>query len=358
MRILHLYRPRLPSLRAQAIQVTHTCHTLATAGHEVTLLADRGGPGGPPEALRALGLTPLPNFRLRLCPWTHKGLAGTWFRAQLAAWWLGAPGWVLARDKRRLREALDWLGARHRVLLETHELDSALAEERQDTAAAAFWRALEERLLPQCDALVANCGGTLDAWEAAYPGLLPKRRRTSHNAISASRRRNLHPEPDPVIRCVGSLRHYKGFQALVDAAGALPLPLELIGGSDTERASLSAGPGVRMRAPVPYPAVPDLLAQSRALLLPLQDNLFGRQLTSPLKLWDYLATAAPVIAADLPSIREIAAMTGAPLHLYTPGDRQSLLAAAHRALSATPRAPVVRTWSDRTAELLALMELR
>ena len=356
MRILHLYRPRLPSLRAQAIQVTHACHALASAGHEVTLLADRGGPGSPADALQTLGLTPLPTLQLRLCPWTHKGLAGTWFRAQLTAWWLGAPGWVLARDKRRLRAALGWLGARHRVLLETHELDSALAAERGDAAAAAAWQSLEEALLPQCDALVANCGGTLSAWESAYPGRLPDRRRASHNAISASRRRSGHPAPDPVIRCVGSLRRYKGFQAIIAAASSLPLPLELVGGSDAERAALAPSPSVQMRAPVPYPAVPDLLARSQALLLPLQDNLFGRQLTSPLKLWDYLATAAPIIAPDLPSIREIAALTGAPLHLHAPGDRDSLLSAAHRALSAPPRAPVVRTWSERADELLALME--
>jgi glycosyltransferase involved in cell wall biosynthesis len=358
MRILHLYRPRLPSLRAQAIQVTHACHALVAAGHEVTLLADRGGPGGPEEALSALGLTGLPGLSLRICPWVHKGLSGLWFRAQLSAWWAGAPGWVLARDKRRLRGALRYLGGRHRILLETHELDSALAAERGDEATALSWRALEAELLPRCDVLVANCGGTLAAWEAAHGGLMPTRRRASHNAVSASRERALHPQPDAVIRCVGSLRSYKGIADLIAAAEGLPLPLELVGGSAAERAALPPGAPVRLREPVPYPEVPDLLCRSRALLLPLKDNLFGRSLTSPLKLWDYLATAAPIIAPALPSIREIADLTGAPIHFYPPGDAAGLAAAAHRALAAPPRQPHVRTWSVRAAELLALMEER
>lgn len=356
MRIVHLYRPRLPSLRAQAIQVTHACHALAEAGHEVTLLADRGAHADPAEALSALGLAPVPGLRLHICPWTHKGMAGLWFRARLAAWWAGPPGWVLARDKRRLHAALRTLGGRHRLLLETHELDSALAEERGDHDAAARWRALEAALLPRCDAMVANCGGTLAAWEAAYPGQLPERRRACHNAVSASRQRPLPPTPDPVIRSVGSLRSYKGVAALAEAAAGLPLPLELVGGSAAEQAALPAGAPVRLRDPVPYPEVPDLLARSRALLLPLKDNLFGRQLTSPLKLWDYLATAAPIIAPGLPSIREIAELTGVTLHLHRPGDPTDLARAAREALAAPPRAPHVRTWQQRAAEIGDLLE--
>ena len=83
---------------------------------------------------------------------------------------------------------------------------------------------------------------------------------------------------------------------------ALPLPVELIGGSEEERRALGSTERVHLLPAIPYPEVPDVLAKSAALMLPLQDNLFGRQLTSPLKMWDYLACAAPIIAPDLPSI--------------------------------------------------------
>lgn len=353
MRILHLYRPRLPTLRAQAIQVLHACQALAARGHTVTLLADRSSTGLPEEALSIMGLHPTDGLDLRIAPTTQPGLAGLWFRVNLARWWAGSPGLVLARDKRRLQTALRLLKpGRHRVLLETHELDSALETERGEAPTSA---ALERWLLPHIDGLVANCGGTLRAWEAAHPDALPENRRACHNAVSATRQRPLHPSPDPIIRCLGSLRTYKGLPWLREAAAALPLPVELIGGSEEERRALGSTERVHLLPAIPYPEVPDVLAKSAALMLPLQDNLFGRQLTSPLKMWDYLACAAPIIAPDLPSIQEIARLTQAPLCLYTPGDGDSLRRAADSALQAPPRAPTVRTWAQRAAEIEAVI---
>ena len=51
-------------------------------------------------------------------------------------------------------------------MLETHELDSALARERGE--AAEPWQALEERAVQAADVLVANCEGTLAMWRDAY----------------------------------------------------------------------------------------------------------------------------------------------------------------------------------------------
>ena len=119
MRLLHLYRPRLPGCLAQAVQVLHSCHALAARGHHVTLLADRGpAPATPARVLADFGLDAPPTLDLRISPWTHSGLAGWWFRRQLSAWWAGPPGLLLVRDQRRLLQALGQLGAgRHGVLL-------------------------------------------------------------------------------------------------------------------------------------------------------------------------------------------------------------------------------------------------
>jgi hypothetical protein len=349
VRILHLYRPLLPGQRAQAIQVLHTCHALAARGHRVTLLADRGDePPTPEAALAALALGATQNLDLRISPVRHRGLAGLWFRAELARWWGGPAGVVLARDKRRLLAALQRHGGRHRVVIETHELDSGLAADAGRDPADAL--ALERALLDRADALVANCHGTLEAWRRAHGAALPLAQHVAHNATSASRARPAHPAPDAVLRCVGSLRSFKGFADVLAAASDLPLPLELVGGSADELGG-QAPPGVRVRAALPFPEVPDLLARSAVLLLPLADNRFGRSLTNPLKLWDYLATAAPIVAPELPTIDEVARATGAALHRYRPGDRASLVGAVRAAMAAPPRAPTVRTWDERAAEL-------
>lgn len=354
MRILHLYRPRLPGTRAQAIQVLHACHALAQLGHEVTLLADREGPGEI-DPLAAMGLDPLPGLDLRLAPTTYAPAAGWWFRAQVLSWWTGAPGVVLARDKRRLR----WLlrvtagSRRHRLVLEAHELDSAIAAELGEDTQRAL--RLESWVLSRLDGLVTNCGGTMALWEQAWGDTLPASRVVAHNAVSPQRRRGPR-SPEALVRCVGSLRAYKGIEGLARAAAALPIPLELVGGTEEERRALTdLPPNVRVRPAVPYPEVPDLLARSAVLLLPLADNLFGRCLTSPLKIWDYLATSVPIVAPDLPSIREIQVLTGAPLHLYDPRHPEGLPMAVAEALCAPPRAPYVRTWVERAKETLPVL---
>ena len=352
MRVLSLYRPALPGQRAQAIGVVHAAHALARRGHTVSLYADRAGPGDPASALADLGLDPVPTLDLRLAPVQQPGFAGTWFRAQVLGWSLGPPGVVIARDKRRLQAALPLLG-RHRVYLEQHELDSALAEERGEDPSPIL--ALERELLAVAQGLIANCEGTLQLWEGAHGDRLPARRLAVHNATTPARLRAAHLAPAPVIRVLGSLREYKGVAEILAAAPGLPLPLRWTGGTDDERAALSAPPNAWLDPPVPYPAVPDLLADSRLLLLPLTDNLFGRELTSPLKLWDYLATAVPILAPDLPSVRRVAALTGAPMHLWRPGDAADLVRAATEALRAPARAPVLRTWDERAAAVEALI---
>jgi glycosyltransferase involved in cell wall biosynthesis len=347
LRLIYLYRPRLPGLRAQAIGVVHTAHALAVLGHEITVLADASGNGDGAAALAQLGLLPHPGLHLRISPVEHATAAGAWFRTQLARWWAGAPGVVLARDKRRLVRALRWLPQRHRVVLETHELDSGLAADKGEDPAP--WLDLETQALRAADAVIANCGGTLEAWHEAHGDRVPAHHGVAHNGTAPDRQRPHARAEPPVIRYVGSLRPYKGLDTLFEAASSLPGALELVGGSPEERERVPAH--VRCAPSVPYGDVPDLLASAAALVLPLADNRFGRSLSSPLKLWDYLATQTPIVAADVPSVHEIAGMMGARLHLYTPGDPPALMHAVRAAMDAPPRASALRTWADRAAEI-------
>lgn len=346
MRILHLYRPRVPSVRAQSVQVVHTCHALAARGHVVTLLADRGDlavggrvPTDPTEALAAYGLDHPPTFDLRIAPTAWAPGAGWWFRAQVWAW---RGDVVYARAKKYVRH----VPARVPVVLEAHEVDSELLRERGEDPTAM--RRLEAAVLARCAGVVTNCEGTLAMLEATHT--LPPLRRAIHNATRADRAVARAPAPEPLVGYTGSPRAYKGLATVFASLPAWPagVVLEMVGGAPPD-----APPGVRAVPPVPYGELPARLARYHALLLPLEDNLFGRRLTSPLKLWDYLATGIPVAAADLPTTREIG---GPALHYWAPGDPAALAAAVGRALAARDAPVRLRTWERRAEEVEAFLQ--
>lgn len=340
VRVLSLYRPRVPTLRAQALQVVHAAHALAARGHEVTVLADRHDEADPDAALARYGLDRPSGLDLRIAPTAWPPGAGAWFRWRLSAW-CRAPGVVLARAKRYVAGVPAGLP----VVIEAHEVDSALAAERGDDPAAVL--VLERAVYTRAAAVLANCEGTLERLRAAVP--LPPIQRVIHNATRADRVVRRAPSAAPTVGYTGSLRAYKGLETVFRSLPGWPpgATLHLVG-----EAPATVPDRVVARGPVAYGALPAVLATFHALLLPLDDGLFGRAFTSPLKLWDYLATGIPIVAADLPTVRAIA---GERPFYYRPGDPASLVAAVRLALGAGASPPLLRTWEQRAAEVEALL---
>ncbi len=355
LRVLHLYRPRLPATRAQSIQVLGTCHGLAQLGCEVTLLAETGGRRVDAAAvLEAHGLPPVEGLELRLYRGGNPALAGWWFRGQVARWLAGrGPSVVYARSK---RYAVQLAGvSRIPLVIEAHEVDSAQLRERGADGAAM--EALERRVFARAAAVVTNCAGTLSLLEETHGDRLPALRRAVHNATAPGRAREHAPGPSPVVGYAGSLRAYKGQATLLAAAAMLPagVTVELLGGSDAERAALGDLAGaVRLAGELPYAGVPDRIAGWTAALMPLDDDLFGSRLCNPIKLWEYLAVGLPVVAARLPTLGEVLGPEEASW--YRPGDPASLAAAIGRAVAPdAPRARRLRSWRDRAAEVLEVL---
>ncbi len=346
MRVLHLFRPTLPSSRAQAVQVVHTCHALAVRGHDVWLFANpRKDEQNIEAVLAGFGLQPLPSFHVEVAPLAWNPAASLWFRWRVGRWCDAATrdSVVYARELRYL----GLVGERPRVVYEAHchERQRAL-EEGAEVGVTEAW---ERAMLARAGALVTNSGGTLAALRAAYGEALPASQHVCHNATSPDRIVALAPDTRPLLVYAGSPRAYKGVRGLIDAVAELPgVQLELVG----EAPDSPLPENVIATGPLPYAEVPARLARAHALILPLEDNSFGRQFTSPLKLWDYLATGLPIVAADLPTVREIA---GDRPFYYQPGDLPSMRAAIQSALAAPARPAHLRTWAQRAEELEAVL---
>ena len=82
---------------------------------------------------------------------------------------------------------------------------------------------------------------------------------------------------------------------------------------------------VELRARIPFPEVPGLLAGARTGVVPLPD-LPKFRTNVPMKLFEYMAAGVPAVASDLPPARRLLGGTGAAM-LVPPGDHAAFAAA-------------------------------
>lgn len=128
----------------------------------------------------------------------------------------------------------------------------------------------------------------------------------------AARRWAVKPNPVRLIY-VGSLHHERNLMTLSAAVTrareeGLNLHLTLVGDgserSKLECCAIEHASAVRVLPPVPHAQVPELLAGADVGVLPFPDELKFR-VSSPIKLFEYLAAGLPVLATHLPFMHAI-----------------------------------------------------
>jgi glycosyltransferase involved in cell wall biosynthesis len=146
----------------------------------------------------------------------------------------------------------------------------------------------------------------------------------------------------PSVYYIGQLYPWKGVDVLVSAMRSVEgAELVVVGGlppePDLDRLkalaeSLSLEGRVRFRGFVPPPELAAERAKAALFAIPLLDSTTARLFTSPLKLFEAMASGRPLVASDLPSIREILTHEENAL-LVPPGDARALAAAITRLLA-------------------------
>ena len=329
MRFLWLYHSEFPSFRAQNVQISAAASALAELGHEVTILAR--------QSKSKQGHQPSPSVKTILCPTRHPGLHSVWFQKQVRRWADGPTGFVIARDIRRLYKSLESL-LHHQIVIEAHDLPSFRKPELYK---------IEQAVLSNAQVLICNSAGTLNQWKSTHRLSIPSM--VIHNATSVI------PTLGTItccLRSIGSLHSYKGHPQAILALSNFPHSIEWIGDNHLPKLTLPSRHHHR-NATLEWQG---LLHSAQTLLLVLADNSFGRS-SSPLKLWDYLATDRPLILPDLTSIRSPTEhISRQGLFFYQPGNPNSLLSAAKHSWEAPRRQPYVRSWGHRAKEYLLFLE--
>ena len=146
----------------------------------------------------------------------------------------------------------------------------------------------------------------------------------------------------PLVAYTGHLYQWKGVYTLVRAAQRMPEVMVLIVGGtprDAERLgefirTENIG-NVQMAGHVPPAHVPLYLAAASVLVLPNSaEATISRYYTSPLKMFEYMAAERPIVASDLPSLREV--LRNGENALLVPPDDPHALAEGVRHLLADP----------------------
>ena len=352
MRILYLADIRFPLERANGIQTMETCYALAARGHEVSLavrpdshepkrdpFAFYGLPrlqalhvetvaiGGPPPARRAGYLTfgvgrAMGRVRQDVIFTRDLGLAA-----------------ILVRLPRLVRGP---------VVYEAHTIaaDEAAARHQMLTGAAAPSASKLRRLAARdravwrgADGFVTITAGLRAELEHRYGprervAVVPDGVRTVPTASNPEPRTPANeprtPNPEPRISDIahrtsdigpftigyaGHLYPWKGADLIVEAVAALPDTQALIVGGHEQEPDLArvkalaerldCATRIRFTGLVPPPEVVGRLRSADVLVLPNPASAVSNRYTSPLKLFEYMAAGRPIVASDLPSVREV-----------------------------------------------------
>ena len=117
------------------------------------------------------------------------------------------------------------------------------------------------------------------------------------------------PHDAKIALYVGSIGSAKGTDVVFTAAELLPreVTMVIIGEGEERLETLRKHfPHILFVGARPYRELADNLAAADVLVLPsTAQNIVSARFTSPLKLFAYMASHVPIVASDVPSIREI-----------------------------------------------------
>lgn len=308
IRIIIPFAGRFPSEKAAALFVDLNARALVDAGAEVTILAPRRlGRGTPTQSSYAVKY--LPTLDLSRIPlvWGFANFISVYVFAKFMFMWL----LVKSRENDVIMSNDAW------PLLVSTLLRTNTVYEMHDFVKKSFvYRVLLSRVR---FVLVTNEWKRKQLQETF--GIRPEKIILERNAVDIdafgsttkeAARSALGLAQDASIAVyTGHLYEWKGADTLAKAASLVPnTQIVFVGGAPADvvkfKAQWGQSPNIRIVGHVAHELIP--LWQSAADVLVLPNS--GKEeisvhYTSPMKLFEYMASERPIVASDLPSIREI-----------------------------------------------------
>lgn len=195
---------------------------------------------------------------------------------------------------------------------------------------AKKYHVLEKRWIPKLDGLFCLQEPQAQLFRTQFPGLRVIAAKPGLLSIQENRKR----PPEQWLGYVGSLQFKKGIHTLLEAFLYLQDPklkLVLVGGRNEREmapvrewiAQHHLNERIVITGWLSFDQVLEWLDQIFIGLLPLEDTFYNRYLTAPNKFFDYLSRGIPMVASDLPAIRDFDSNGSACLY-FKAGDADQL----------------------------------
>ncbi|RMG05868.1 MAG: glycosyltransferase family 1 protein [Nitrospirae bacterium] len=335
MRIIYPLPEIIPDGRARFIQIMNTTHALSKAGVKTHLLAGRKRGKTLEDIKRFYHLPEDEGPDIEFLPILRKNIP------LLSVSWGGVFEFFLFRYIRKQRGilfvrhpklAFSLLKRRHvhklPLIFEAHEIFSLSAK---DPVKQKRLSEMERFIYTNADGVI-TISTKLKEDLADIFGLRPERASVIPNAI-----RDDWLSPDPAesqregmyIFYAGSLYRWKGVDTLLDAIKLLPDEELIIAGGgarlqELKRYAKASGISHRVNfvGTIPQREVMRYLERAKAAVVPNLEHK-PSEYSSPLKLFEFMGAGIPVVASDLPGIRDVVRDKEEAL-LFRPGDPRDL----------------------------------
>lgn len=349
---------RFPMERANSIQIINTCRALAQQGVQVRLLVRRTSTLSSEEMLAFYGLEPHTNLKVIPLPVlkrAHSYINDKSFYLSLLIWLLpkllGRSRVTLFLRDLGLARMLGILKPifKFRMIYEVHMISYLFLREQHKLIpnampasehAERIMRRKETQALRVCDRII-SITGILKEKIATEFDIAPHRISIIPDAANTALYDSIAAHKNKEIVYIGQLYPWKGVDILIDALATLPYRATIVGGlpyeDDLKRLQTIAeqhniADRISFTGHLKWRDAAAYLARAAVSVIPLSDNIIARDYTSPLKLFESMAARAAIVAADLPSIREIITHEHNGL-LFTPGDSHALASALQRVMT-------------------------
>lgn len=262
----------------------------------------------------ALSVRTLPSLRKRL----GITLNGVFFRACRKAVIETKPDVLWLRSDKLAAYFAEKLDTSTPALVyEAHLVGELWAQDRGAAASSARkLLRIEQAVYAKARGVAAITQGLLDEVKARFGFGGPTAVVPSAVDLELFSRHWSGTQKDTVVY-VGTLQFWKGLDTLLEALALAPnLRLRVIGdGSEKERfdlrhkiRELALESRVELSGRLPQHSLPEAISGAACAVHALSPkHSIAARFTSPLKLFEYMALGMPIVASDLPSIREVLA---------------------------------------------------